>query len=163
MNDEPLPARHGFPARVIVPGLYGYVSATKWVTGIELTTLEAYDAYWVQLGWAKEGPILTQSRIDTPRSGQGVPNGQVQVAGVAWAPTRGVSKVEVDLDEDNDWRRLPAQPPLSNYTWVQWQTMLGACCQDSTPSGFERPTEPAWCRNHARHRLRPTGRAATTR
>ncbi len=126
MNGEPLPARHGFPARVIVPGLYGYVSATKWITEIELTTLEAYDAYWVRLGWAKEGPILTQSRIDTPRSGQGLPNGQVQVAGVAWAPTRGVAKVEVDLDEDENWRECQLSNPLSNYAWVQWQTMLGA-------------------------------------
>ena len=66
MNDEPLPAAHGFPARLIVPGLYGYVSATKWLSDIELTTLEAFDAYWVPRGWSKEAPILTQSRIDTP-------------------------------------------------------------------------------------------------
>ncbi len=74
MNDEPLPAEHGFPARLIVPGLYGYVSATKWLTEIQLTTLEAFDAYWVPRGWAKEAPILTQSRIDVPRArrvGQG--------------------------------------------------------------------------------------------
>ena len=70
MNDEPLPADHGFPARLIVPGLYGYVSATKWLSELELTTLEAFDAYWVPRGWAKEAPILTQSRIDTPRSGR---------------------------------------------------------------------------------------------
>ncbi len=66
MNDQPLPAQHGFPARLIVPGLYGYVSATKWLNDLELTTLEAFDAYWVPRGWAKEAPILTQSRIDTP-------------------------------------------------------------------------------------------------
>ena len=76
MNDEALPPAHGYPARLIVPGLYGYVSATKWLKELELTTLEAFDAYWVPLGWAKEGPILTQSRIDTPRGGQ-VPAGQV--------------------------------------------------------------------------------------
>ena len=69
MNDEPLPPRHGFPARLIIPGLYGYVSATKWLAELELTTLDAFDAYWVPLGWAKEAPILTQSRIDTPRGG----------------------------------------------------------------------------------------------
>ena len=125
MNDEPLPARHGFPARVIVPGLYGYVSATKWITEIELTTLDAFNAYWVNLGWAKEGPILTQSRIDLPRTGQGVPASQVQVAGVAWAPTRGISKVEVDVDEDGNWRECQLSTPLSTYTWVQWQTSLG--------------------------------------
>ena len=77
MNDEPLPIAHGFPARLIVPGLYGYVSATKWLTEIELTTLEAFDAYWVPLGWAKEAPILTQSRIDVPRHGGCVPAGRV--------------------------------------------------------------------------------------
>ena len=126
MNGVPLPARHGFPARVIVPGLYGYVSATKWVTEIELTTLEAFDAYWVRLGWAKEGPILTQSRIDTPRSGQGIPNGQVQIAGIAWAPTRGIAKVEIELDGDGNWRACQLSSPLSNYTWVQWQTTVGA-------------------------------------
>ncbi len=125
MNGNPLPARHGFPARVIVPGLYGYVSATKWVTEIELTTLESFDAYWIRLGWAKEGPILTQSRIDTPRTGQGLPSGQVQFAGVAWAPTRGISKVEVDLDEDENWRECQLSVPLSSYTWVQWQSTLG--------------------------------------
>ena len=90
MNDEPLPGAHGFPARLIVPGLYGYVSATKWLRELELTTLEAFDAYWVPLGWAKEAPILTQSRIDiaedgTSRAGAGA----VAVAGVAWAPDRG--------------------------------------------------------------------------
>ena len=69
MNDEPLPPAHGYPARLIVPGLYGYVSATKWLAELELTTLESFDGYWVPLGWAKEAPILTQSRIDTPRGG----------------------------------------------------------------------------------------------
>ena len=102
MNREPLPAAHGFPARLIVPGLFGYVSATKWITEIEMTTLEAFDAYWVPLGWSKLGPILTQSRIDVPRPGAQVPIGQVEVAGVAWAPTRGISKVEVHVDS-GDW------------------------------------------------------------
>jgi DMSO/TMAO reductase YedYZ molybdopterin-dependent catalytic subunit len=123
MNREPLPAAHGFPARLIVPGLFGYVSATKWVTEIELTTLEAFDAYWVPLGWAKEGPILTQSRIDLPR-GSRVPAGQVQAAGVAWAPTRGISKVEVSLDGGDVWQPAQLSVPLNNYTWVQWQAVL---------------------------------------
>ena len=124
MNDAPLPARHGFPARLIVPGLYGYVSATKWITDIELTTLEAFNAYWVRLGWAKQGPILTQSRIDVPRSGQNVPAGAVEFAGVAWAPTRGVSKVEVDLDSTGSWQPCELSVPLSDYSWVQWRTTL---------------------------------------
>ena len=123
MNGEPLPAAHGFPARLIVPGLYGYVSATKWLTDIELTTLQAFDAYWVPLGWAKEAPILTQSRIDLPRDGTTVTAGSVSVAGVAWAPTRRISRVEVQVD-DGSW--LPAQlsVPLSDYSWVQWRAAL---------------------------------------
>ena len=92
MNGEPLPADHGYPARLIVPGLYGYVSATKWLTEIELTTLEAFDAYWVPLGWSKLAPILTQSRIDVPRDGARVEPGPIAVAGVAWAPDRGIAR-----------------------------------------------------------------------
>jgi DMSO/TMAO reductase YedYZ molybdopterin-dependent catalytic subunit len=121
MNDEPLPARHGFPARLIVPGLYGYVSATKWVTEIELTTLEAINGYWINLGWAKLGPILTQSRIDVPRLGASGAGNQFQVAGVAWAPTRGISKVEIDMDERGNWQPAQLSTPLSDYSWVQWQ------------------------------------------
>jgi DMSO/TMAO reductase YedYZ molybdopterin-dependent catalytic subunit len=118
MNDEPLPPIHGYPARVIIPGLYGYVSATKWVTALELTTLEAFNGYWIDLGWAKDGPILTQSRIDTPRGG--VAAGQVQIAGIAWAPDRGVSRVEVSID--GVWRDARLSTPISNATWVQWVT-----------------------------------------
>ncbi len=119
MNDAPLPRVHGFPARLIVPGLYGYVSATKWLTELELTTLEAFDGYWVPLGWAKEGPILTQSRIDVPGNGQGVPAGRVPIAGIAWAPDRGVSKVEVAIDR-GDWLPATLSTPISDATWVQW-------------------------------------------
>jgi DMSO/TMAO reductase YedYZ molybdopterin-dependent catalytic subunit len=123
MNDEPLPAQHGFPARLIVPGLYGYVSATKWLTEIELTTLEAFDAYWVPLGWAKQAPILTQSRIDRPVYGAFVDAGPFTVGGVAWAPTRGISRVEVQLD-DGEWQACELSQPLSSYTWVQWRATL---------------------------------------
>ena len=117
MNDAPLPRDHGYPARLIVPGLYGYVSATKWLSELELTTLQAFDAYWVELGWAKEAPILTQSRIDTPRSdvkaGSAVP-----IAGVAWAPDRGISKVELSID--GAWQDARLSKPISDATWVQW-------------------------------------------
>jgi len=116
MNDAPLPPSHGYPARLIVPGLYGYVSATKWLTDLELTTLEAFDGYWIRLGWAKDGPILTQSRIDTPRGG--VSAGQVAIAGIAWAPDRGVSRVEVSID--GVWRDAKLSMPISDATWVQW-------------------------------------------
>jgi molybdopterin-dependent oxidoreductase-like protein protein len=119
MNDAPLPIAHGFPARLIVPGLYGYVSATKWLSELELTTLEAFDGYWVPLGWAKEGPILTQSRIDVPRDGAGLAAGRVAVAGVAWAPDRGVRRVEVAID--GAWQDAQLATPISDATWVQWR------------------------------------------
>jgi DMSO/TMAO reductase YedYZ molybdopterin-dependent catalytic subunit len=116
MNDQPLPTVHGFPARLIVPGLYGYVSATKWLAELELTTLEAFDGYWVPLGWSKEAPILTQSRIDTPLGL--VSAGTVPIAGIAWAPDRGISKVEVGID--GTWSEARLSRPISDTTWVQW-------------------------------------------
>lgn len=119
MNDAPLPVEHGFPARLIVPGLYGYVSATKWLAEIELTTLDAFDAYWVPRGWAKEAPILTQSRIDVPVSGARLPAGPVTVAGVAWAPDRGVSRVEVRAD-GGPWQAARLATEISAAAWVQW-------------------------------------------
>jgi DMSO/TMAO reductase YedYZ molybdopterin-dependent catalytic subunit len=119
MNGEPLPTRHGFPARLVIPGLYGYVSATKWLNEIELTTWEDFDGYWIDRGWAKEGPIKTQSRIDVPRSGSRIPAGATAVAGVAWAPTRSIDRVEVRVD-DGPWRRARLSGALSEHTWVQW-------------------------------------------
>lgn len=119
MNGEPLPIAHGFPARLIVPGLYGYVSATKWLTEIELTTLEAFDAYWIPLGWSKEGPIKTASRIDTPRHRSEVLAGEVAIAGVAWAPDRGVRAVEAQID-DGPWLPAELSAAISDATWVQW-------------------------------------------
>ena len=119
MNGDPLPSDHGYPARLIVPGLFGYVSATKWLTEIELTTLDAFDAYWVPLGWAKEAPILTQSRIDVPRDGARVEAGTVAIAGVAWAPDRGISGVEVQVDEGG-WEPAELSVPISDATWVQF-------------------------------------------
>jgi DMSO/TMAO reductase YedYZ molybdopterin-dependent catalytic subunit len=119
MNGQPLPQNHGYPARLIVPGLYGYVSATKWLSELELTTLDAFDAYWVKLGWAKEAPILTQSRIDVPRNGTQLAAGPVSIAGVAWAPDRGIQKVEVSIDQ-GDWQPARLSAPISKATWVQW-------------------------------------------
>lgn len=128
MNGDPLPADHGFPARLIVPGLFGYVSATKWLTEIELTSWEAFDAYWVPLGWAKEGPILTQSRIDVPRDHATIGAGTVPVAGVAWAPDRGITAVEVQIDEEG-WVPAELGAAISEATWVQfvyrWEAMPG--------------------------------------
>lgn len=119
MNREVLPANHGFPARLVVPGLYGYVSATKWITEIELTTWDGFDGYWIPRGWAKEGPIKTQSRIDRPRMREKVPRGSYPVAGVAWAPTKGIRTVEVQID-GGEWQPARISEPLSDAAWVQW-------------------------------------------
>jgi hypothetical protein len=104
---------------MVVPGLYGYVSATKWVTELELTAFDAFDAYWVRRGWAAEGPVKTMSRIDTPRAGRSVAAGPVVVAGVAWAQHRGITKVEVQVDEA-PWQdaRLASEPTVD--AWRQW-------------------------------------------
>jgi DMSO/TMAO reductase YedYZ molybdopterin-dependent catalytic subunit len=119
MNGEPLPVEHGFPVRVVVPGLYGYVSACKWVVELELTSFADFDAYWVPRGWSAQGPIKTQSRIDTPRSGNKLPAGPVTVAGVAWAQHRGILRVEVRVD-DGPWQPATLAPTVSVDTWVQW-------------------------------------------
>ena len=148
MNDQPLPREHGYPARLIVPGLYGYVSATKWVTELELTTLEAFDGYWVPLGWAKEAPILTQSRIDRPHGGDQIDAGSYAFAGLAWAPDRGVSKVEVQVD-DGEWREASLSAPISDTTWLQWRVDWDAATGDhrvrvrATDGNGETQTEAA--------------------
>ncbi len=121
MNGEPLPARHGYPVRMVVPGLYGYVSATKWVTEIELTRWEDYDAYWVPRGWSKSGPIKTMSRVDTDRPGSRA--GEVVVGGIAWAVHRGISKVEVRSD-GGAWFEADLGGVPSDDTWVQWMVRL---------------------------------------
>ena len=165
MNGEPLPADHGFPARLIVPGLYGYVSATKWLAEIELTTLDAFDAYWIPLGWAKEAPILTQSRIDTPRDRSRIESGSVAVAGVAWAPDRGISAVEVQVDEAG-WQPAELSAPISDATWVQfvhrWEATSGdhllrvrATDGDGVVQTDER-TEPAPDGARGHHTIRVT-------
>ncbi|MDE0375379.1 MAG: molybdopterin-dependent oxidoreductase, partial [bacterium] len=118
MNGEPLPLKHGFPARLVVSGLYGYVSATKWLTEVEFTGWNDFDAYWVPRGWAKQAPIKTQSRIDTPREGN-ITAGTNVIAGVAWAQTRGISRVQVRVD-DGDWTNAHLPQELSIDTWRQW-------------------------------------------
>jgi DMSO/TMAO reductase YedYZ molybdopterin-dependent catalytic subunit len=119
MNGEPLPVDHGYPARLVVPGLYGYVSATKWLSDIELTTFDDFSGYWIPRGWSAEGPVLTQSRIDVPRDGARVPAGATVVAGVAWAPTLGIEEVEVRVD-DGPWRTATLGPAPADTTWRQW-------------------------------------------
>ena len=119
MNGQPLPVAHGFPARMIVPGLFGYTSATKWVTDIELTTFAAQRSYWVQRGYTSATPIKTMSRIDVPRPFQQVHAGRTPVAGVAWAPHRGIERVQVQAD-GGPWHdaRLAAADGID--TWRQW-------------------------------------------
>jgi DMSO/TMAO reductase YedYZ molybdopterin-dependent catalytic subunit len=119
MNDAPLPREHGYPARLIIPGLYGYVSATKWLAALRLTRFDQEQGFWVPLGWAQKAPILTQSRIDVPGDGAHVSAGHVAVAGVAWAPDRGINAVEVRID-GGDWIAATLSTPISKATWVQW-------------------------------------------
>ncbi len=119
MNGAPLPAEHGFPVRMVVPGLYGYVSATKWVVDLEVTRFDAASAYWTDRGWSALGPIKLQSRIDVPRQGQPVAAGTVVIAGVAWHQHVGIAGVEVQLD-DGDWREATLATAISDDTWVQW-------------------------------------------
>lgn len=125
MNGEPLPISHGFPARLVVAGLYGYVSATKWLSDIELTTWEAFNGYWIPRGWAKEGPIKTQSRIDVPRRDSTIDPGPTAIAGVAWAPSRAIEKVEVQVD-DEDWVEAELSRETTINSWRQWMVTWNA-------------------------------------
>jgi DMSO/TMAO reductase YedYZ molybdopterin-dependent catalytic subunit len=119
MNGEPLPPEHGFPARLVVPGLYGYVSATKWVTELKVTTFADDVAYWSTRGWSERGPIKLASRIDTPRAGAAVDAGEVVVAGVAWAQHTGVAAVELRVD-DGPWEAATLAETVGPDTWRQW-------------------------------------------
>lgn len=119
MNGEPLPVEHGFPVRVVVAGLYGYVSATKWATELQLTTFDESEGYWTPRGWSALGPIKTESRIDVPRVGASIAAGTVPIAGVAWAQHTGVEKVEVRVD-DGPWADARLADTAGIDTWVQW-------------------------------------------
>ncbi|MFB9308562.1 DMSO/TMAO reductase YedYZ molybdopterin-dependent catalytic subunit [Agromyces hippuratus] len=120
MNGEPLPTEHGFPVRMVVPGLYGYVSATKWVVDLEVTRFDAASAYWTDRGWSERGPIKISSRIDVPRQGQSVSPGSAVLAGVAWHQHVGIAGVEVQID-DGDWRAAELATAINDDTWVQWR------------------------------------------
>lgn len=119
MNGEPLPIEHGFPVRLVVPGLYGYVSATKWVSELEVTRYDRDEGYWTSRGWSERGPVKLQSRIDVPRAGARVGAGDTVIAGVAWQPHVGVSGVEVQVD-DGPWQSATLASAISADTWVQW-------------------------------------------
>ena len=119
LNGSELPVKHGYPVRLVVPGLYGYVSATKWLSEIELTSWD-FDAYWIQRTWSKEGPVKTQSRLDTVKGGQKLQAGKVPVGGVAWAPHRGIDKVEVSTDNGETWNEARLASQLHPDTWRQY-------------------------------------------
>ncbi|WP_372593066.1 molybdopterin-dependent oxidoreductase [Actinotalea sp.] len=119
MNGEPLPARHGSPVRMVVPGLYGYVSATKWVVDLEVTRFADAQAYWTVRGWSERGPIKTASRIEVPAAGSSVPAGPVDVGGTAWAQHTGIVGVEVQVD-DGPWEQATLGGEISIDTWRQW-------------------------------------------
>jgi DMSO/TMAO reductase YedYZ molybdopterin-dependent catalytic subunit len=119
MNGEPLPLEHGYPVRMVVPGLYGFVSATKWVVDLEVTRFADNKAYWTERGWSERGPIKTMARVDVPRSFAKVPAGKVAVGGTAWAQTRGITKVELQID-NGDWTEVDLSAEASLVTWRQW-------------------------------------------
>ncbi len=129
MNGEPLPVEHGYPARLVVPGLYGFVSATKWVVDLELTRFDRAEAYWTKLGWSAKAPIKTESRIDVPRNGSRLAPGPVTIGGVAWAQNLGIKAVEVRID-DGPWQPATLGAAYSKDTWrlwtYEWQAAPGA-------------------------------------
>ncbi len=129
MNGEPLPIDHGFPARTIVPGLYGYVSACKWVVDFEVTRFDQIEAYWTARGWSEQGPVKMSSRVDVPRSGAEVVAGDVRVGGVAWSQQTGIQAVEIALD-GGAWQPAELAGVPSDDTWVQWAATVQAAPGD---------------------------------
>jgi DMSO/TMAO reductase YedYZ molybdopterin-dependent catalytic subunit len=125
MNGQPLPLEHGFPVRMVVPGLYGYVSATKWVTDLEVTRFDRFSAYWTERGWSPKGPVKTESRVEVPRDGAHVRAGSVRVGGHAWAQHTGIAHVEYRLD-GGPWRRADLGRVPGRDTWVQWSATVHA-------------------------------------
>jgi len=156
MNGKVLPQAHGYPVRVVIPGLYGYVSATKWVVDMEFTTFDAFSAYWVKQkpAWSQQAPIKTESRIDVPKRRSTVAAGQVTIAGVAWAQRTGIEAVEVDIDGVFHEARLPAQDTID--TWRQWSYTW-----DATPGQHMlqvRATNKAgYTQTSLKHRTDPDG------
>ena len=157
MNGQALPIAHGFPARMVVPGLYGYVSACKWIKEIEVSTFSAFSAYWVREGWIPKAPIQLSSRIDTPSSGKRVSVGEtVTVAGVAWHQHVGIKAVQVQVD-DGPWldARLGSVPTTD--TWRQWVTSWKVAGQGPAPPHRARRGRTRRRAEHAASRSRIPG------
>jgi DMSO/TMAO reductase YedYZ molybdopterin-dependent catalytic subunit len=123
MNGEPLPVEHGFPVRMVVPGLYGYVSATKWLVDLKVSRFDDFTAYWTSRGWAAQAPVKTQSRIDVPRPGADVKAGALRIGGSAWAQHTGIERVEYRLD-GGAWTRAQLGRVPNVDTWVQWSASV---------------------------------------
>ncbi|MBB3039143.1 molybdopterin-dependent oxidoreductase [Hoyosella altamirensis] len=147
MNGEPLPVKHGFPVRMVVPGLYGYVSATKWLVDMEVTTFDEFDAYWVRRNWAERGPVKTMSRIDRPRSFAQVQPGRYVAAGIAWAQHTGIDRVEVRVD-GGEWAESELSAEVNIDTWRMWRIELDLEpgshrieCRATDRSGFTQQEE----------------------
>ena len=157
MNGEPLPIEHGFPARIVIPGLYGYVSATKWVKDLEFTKWDSRQAYWLRRGWAEQAPIKTESRIDTPTGFAGVTAGRVRLAGTAWAQHTGVAKVEVRMDQ-GPWQPTTLAAEVSKDTWRMWWTELDV--PKGTHQVFVRATDQSGY-TQTDHRADPVPDGAT--
>jgi len=154
MNGQPLPQEHGFPVRVVVPGLYGYVSACKWVVDMQVTTFAAFDAYWVQRGWSQQAPIKTESRIDVPRSSASVSAGKVTVAGIAWAQHRGIEAVEVSINGTWYPAQLAAQDNID--TWRQWYYIWDAPAGQHTVK-VRATDKTGYTQTAVNHRTEPNG------
>jgi len=131
MNGEALPLEHGYPVRMVVPGLYGYVSATKWVVELKVSTFEQESAYWTDRGWSARGPVKTSSRIDVPSFGESLQPGKVAIAGVAWAQHVGIERVEVRVDTE-PWQEATLAEAISADTWRQWFIEWDATSGDHT-------------------------------
>lgn len=131
MNGEPLPVDHGFPVRMVVPGLYGFVSATKWVVDLEVTRFDKFTAYWTERGWSSHGPVKTESKIEVPGNGSEVKAGPMRVGGYAWAQHTGISAVEVRVD-GNSWVPAELGGVPGNDTWVQWAATVDVPKGDHT-------------------------------
>lgn len=146
MNGEPLPVEHGFPVRMVVPGLYGYISATKWLVDLELTTFDAKQSYWIDRGWGRLGPIKPMSRIDTPKGlSRLTGGGKTTVSGVAWAQPKGVAKVEVRVD-GGAWQDATLSADVNDSSWRMWKVELDLPagghqveCRATDKSGFVQP------------------------